>query len=128
MGRKQSRRDGFDGPVGDQDGSSAGIEKGAPQAGDGVSPQSLTDAGVRAVSVLFEPRENVPVDLGTLKVVVQKMFDIDITERVTPYASPQGISIDDAKVPSGEHLIEISVADVQGRRTTQLVKLSIARP
>jgi hypothetical protein len=81
-----------------------------------------------AVSVRFEPRENVPVDLGSLKVVVQKLFDIDITDRVMPFASPEGIMIDDAKIPSGEHLVEISVADMEGRRSSEIVKLSVGKP
>lgn len=81
-----------------------------------------------AVSVHFEPRENVPVDLASLKVVVQKLIDIDITDRVMPYATADGISIDEAKVPSGEHLVEISVADAQGRRTSEILKLSVTKP
>jgi hypothetical protein len=80
------------------------------------------------VTIKFEPRDNVPVDAKSLKVVVQKMFDIDITDRVRPYLKPDGIYIDEAKVPSGEHVIEITLADEKGRKSTETLKLTISKP
>jgi hypothetical protein len=80
------------------------------------------------VAIKFEPRDNVPVDARSLKVVVQKMFDIDITDRVRPYLKPDGIYIDEAKVPSGEHVVEITLADEKGRKSTETMKLTINKP
>lgn len=81
-----------------------------------------------AVTIRFEPRGDAAVDPASLKVVVQKLFDIDITDRVRPYASAEGIAMDQAKIPAGEHVVEISVADDHGRRTSEIVKLTVVGP
>ena len=76
------------------------------------------------VSIRFEPRA-APADLSTLKVVVVKLISIDITERVRPYASPQGIQIPDARLPSGTHIVRISLADAGGGFSRKQVTFSI---
>ena len=65
------------------------------------------------VSVKFVPR-SAPVDLASLKVTVLKLFGIDITDRIRPYTTATGIQIPDAKLPSGEHTVRITVADASG--------------
>lgn len=65
------------------------------------------------VLVRFTPR-SAPVDLSTLAVSVVKLISIDITDRVRPYTSPEGINIPDAKLPSGKHTVRISVGDAGG--------------
>jgi len=76
------------------------------------------------VSIRFEPRA-APVDLSTLKVMVVKLISIDITERVRPYTSPQGIQIPDARLPSGTHTVRISLADTAGGFSRKQVTVSI---
>lgn len=65
------------------------------------------------ILVRFEPR-TAPVDLSSLKVTLMKFIPIDLTDRVRPYASLEGIRIPDARLPSGEHTVRISVADNAG--------------
>lgn len=65
------------------------------------------------ILVKFEPR-NSPVDVSSLKVTLVKFVPIDITDRVRPYVSPEGIRIPDARLPSGEHTVRISLADNAG--------------
>jgi hypothetical protein len=86
---------------------------------DGTSTPVLVE-----VSIRFEPRA-APVDLSTLKVMVVKLISIDITERVRPYASPQGIQIPDARLPSGTHTVRISLADTAGGFSRKQVTVSI---
>ena len=76
------------------------------------------------VSIRFEPRA-APVDLSTLKVMVVKLISINITERVRPYTSPQGIQIPDARLPSGTHTVRISLADTAGGFSRKQVTVSI---
>ena len=76
------------------------------------------------ISVKFVPR-GAPVDLGSLKVILMKLFGIDITDRVRPYATPTGIQIPDAKLPSGEHTVRITVADASGGISQKQVTLAI---
>jgi hypothetical protein len=65
------------------------------------------------IAVKFVPR-SAPVDLSSLKVTVVKFLDIDITDRVRPFATPAGIQIPDARLPAGEHRVRITVADASG--------------
>ncbi len=76
------------------------------------------------VSIRFEPRA-APVDVSTLKVMVVKLFSIDITDRVRPYSSPQGIHIPDARLPSGTHTVRISLADTAGGVSRKQVIVSV---
>lgn len=54
------------------------------------------------------------VDLSSLKVEVVKIFAIDITNRVRPYATQKGIQADNAILPAGEHKFRITIGDVDG--------------
>ena len=77
------------------------------------------------ISVKFVPRGGALVDLTSLKVTLMKLFGIDITDRVRPYASPDGIKIPDAKLPSGEHTVRITVADASGGVSQKHVTLMV---
>jgi len=76
------------------------------------------------VSVKFAAR-SAPVDISSLKVQVVKLVPIDITERVRPYTDIQGIHIPDAKLPSGEHKVRISLADKEGGLTRKEMVVTI---
>ena len=65
------------------------------------------------ILVKFASR-NAPVDVASLQVTLVKFIPIDITERVRPFTSPEGIRIPDARLPSGEHTVRISLADKGG--------------
>jgi hypothetical protein len=57
--------------------------------------------------------------------MVVKLVSIDITDRVRPYTSPQGIHIPDARLPSGTHIVRISVADTAGGVSRKQITVSI---
>lgn len=76
------------------------------------------------IAVRFTPRQQ-PIDLASLKVTVVKFISIDITDRVRPYLSAQGIQIPDAKLPSGEHTVRISLSDVTGAASVKQATMKI---
>lgn len=76
------------------------------------------------IAVKFVPR-SAPVDLSSLKVTVVKFIGIDITDRVRPFATPAGIQIPDAKLPSGEHTVRIAVADASGGVSRKQLTLTV---
>jgi len=54
------------------------------------------------------------VDLSSLKVEVLKLWTIDITNRVLPYTTREGINVENATLPSGEHKLRVTIGDVGG--------------
>ena len=76
------------------------------------------------ILIRFTPRQ-APVDLSTLNVTLVKFFNIDLTDRVRPYMSPEGIHIQDAKLPSGEHTLHLTLADMDGGLTTEEISLRV---
>jgi hypothetical protein len=65
------------------------------------------------VSIRFTPRSE-PVDLASLKVTLVKFIAIDITDRIRPYVTPEGIQVNEAKIPPGKHRVRITLADKAG--------------
>ncbi len=77
------------------------------------------------LDIRFELPGLTAVDLSTLRVTVLKLWEIDITERVRPYASPEGISMTQVDLPKGEHTFRIAIADEDGRRTAQTLSVTV---
>ena len=77
-----------------------------------------------AIIVRFVPNGK-EVDLSSLKVEVLKFLKIDITKRVLPYATRQGIQAENAILPAGEHKLQVTIGDVGGgiSRKVFLVKI-----
>jgi hypothetical protein len=91
---------------------------------------------------IIKPEQNVPlrspipiivrfvpngkdVDLSALKVEVMKFVTIDITERVLPYASREGIHVENAFLPSGDHVLRLTIGDVNGGISQKLIQIKI---
>ena len=66
------------------------------------------------------------IDLNSLRVTYLRLWGIDITDRIKPYLSTQGIDVDNADIPPGEHSIELEVRDTLGRVIKQVLKLSVS--
>jgi len=76
------------------------------------------------VAVRFVPRLG-PVDLASLKVSIVKFITIDITDRVKPFATTEGIQVKEANIPSGSHRVRISVADTAGGISVKEVTMEV---
>lgn len=97
--------------------------RGARVAGSGPTIELVTPeegkpvAAPVTVFIRFLPNQ-APVDLSSLKVVLLKVVKIDITDRLRPYASEEGIRINEGKFPSGKFRLRVTLADVQGNTTS----------
>lgn len=66
------------------------------------------------------------IDLNSLNITYLRSSGIDLTPRVRPYASAQGIDIPDAEAPPGEHLIKVTITDSEGRQGVSNFTLTVA--
>ncbi len=69
------------------------------------------------LDVGFTPTDGTEVDMSSLKVIYLKLWGIDITDRIRPYITKDGIYAENADLPPGEHAIEIDIKDNLGRTT-----------
>lgn len=89
-----------------------------------------TYASPLGIDIGFEPVNGAAIDLRTLKVTVVTHTVIgdltfDITDDVSPYASPGGIHARRAAIPAGEHTVTISVADTRQRRAERQLTIIV---
>lgn len=65
------------------------------------------------------------VNLSSLKVEVLKLWTIDITNRVLPYTTREGINVENATLPSGEHKLRVTIGDVEGGVSRKIFQVKI---
>jgi hypothetical protein len=68
-----------------------------------------------ALMVRFNARDGAAPDLATLRVECLKSPVIDLTPRLKPYFTSEGVKIDRTTLPPGLHNFRVSVSDVRGR-------------
>jgi len=66
-----------------------------------------------------------PVDLATLKVTLVKLVNIDLTDRVRQYLSPEGLRVPQVNLPIGEHVVRLSLGDQAGGVTVKEIILNV---
>ena len=65
------------------------------------------------------------IDLAKLKVECLKIIIIDLTKRVLPYTTKEGIKIDKAELPKGKHKIRVTIGDVAGGITQEIFTVEL---
>jgi hypothetical protein len=75
--------------------------------------------------VVFEPRGESRIDPAATRMVYLKATPVDLLPRVK--ASASGLTLEGAEVPPGEHFIQISVQDSEGRVTNSLLHLNVVK-
>jgi hypothetical protein len=77
------------------------------------------------IAVMFIPRGGKTVDLGMLRVECLKIITIDLTKRVMPHATRDGIAIENAELPSGKHKIRVTIGDADGGVTQKVLSVRV---
>lgn len=91
-----------------------------------VSPQNgKTYKSPVPIQIRFQPRDGKEIDLSSFKVELLKLFTIDITYKLLPYTSKDGINLPEADIPPGKHMIRVSLGDVTGGITNVLLVVSV---
>ena len=96
-----------------------GVEQVSPDPNRGVtSPLPL--------KIKFIARNNVAIDPASVKVTYLKSKNVDLTDRIKKYLTPDGIDMAKAEIPPGTHQLRINLKDKNGRTSTATLKLTVA--
>ncbi len=79
------------------------------------------------LKVSFEARGGAKIDPTSLKAVYLKSPSVDLTERLKPAITANGIELTGAEVPVGEHQINISITDSEGRQSSSVITLKVSK-
>ena len=77
------------------------------------------------ILIHFVPNNGKDVDLSKLKIEVLKIITIDITKKVLPFATKEGIKLEKASLPQGEHKIRVIIGDVGGGMTEKVLRVKV---
>ena len=79
-----------------------------------------------SLRVKFQIRNNVEIDLASIKLTYLKARPIDLTDRIKAHIKPDGIEMNGAEVPPGTHSLRLDLKDKQGRVAAAIIKLTVA--
>jgi hypothetical protein len=77
------------------------------------------------LDIQFMSAKGAAIDLDSLRVHFRKVWNIDITDYVRPYVSPEGIRMTNATLPRGRHTVTLAIADNQGRTSSRTMTMEI---
>ena len=108
-----------------------GINTRGPARGPAVDQLSPDPADQNVNSPLplkikFSRRNNVAINMASVKITYLKSPLVDLTDRIKPYLTEDGIEMKQAEVPPGTHFLLLNLRDAQGRVTSATIKLSVA--
>ena len=93
-----------------------------------VSPENpMNVVSPFTLKVNFEARGGAKVDPAATKITYLKSTPVDLLPRVKPGLSDTGIVLEGAEVPPGEHVIQLSVQDSEGRVTNTTFLLNVVK-
>ena len=79
------------------------------------------------LKLAFEPRGGAKIDAASLKISYLKATPIDLLARVKSGVSESGIDLANAEIPPGEHSIQVSLQDSEGRKSTTVITLTVEK-
>jgi hypothetical protein len=75
--------------------------------------------------VHFEAHGGAQIDPSSVRVIYLKQPNVDLTDRLRPYVTAEGIDMTQAQVPSGEHLLRVEVKDTDGRAAEAVLSFTV---
>lgn len=109
--------------------------------------QATATRGItRGPTVRFEAPQNVPVphkpfdfrvhfdahggskiDPGSVRITYLKTPNVDLTPRLRPYISADGIDMAQAEVPAGEHTLKVELQDTDGHAGESVFTMTVPK-
>jgi hypothetical protein len=91
----------------------------SPAAGEIQSPLNL--------KITFDPHGGSRVDADSVLLTYLRTPAIDLTQRIRPYITANGIYVIDAEVPPGTHTLRVDVSDTDGRTSSADFTFSVSK-
>jgi hypothetical protein len=90
-----------------------------------VSPDSTTPVrGTFDLKIVFEQRSGHRIDPDSVRITYLKSPAVDLTPRLKSGITEGGIAYLRAEVPQGEHMLRITVRDLDGRESTSTLTIN----
>jgi len=97
--------------------------------GPGVDAVAPPPIGVKGdpfrFAVRFKPRNGVPVDPATVRLIYSRQPAVDLSARIKPFVTAEGIDAPAVIAPPGRHVILIEATDKEGRVGRGQVTLTV---
>lgn len=71
----------------------------------------------------FVARGGSRIDPASVRVTYLRASPVNITSRLQSFSTANGIQVQDAVLPAGEHTLRVDVSDDQGRTSTSLLSI-----
>ena len=104
--------------------------RGGLTRGPSIKVVSPTDSKVKMpfdMKLVFEPHGGANIDPASVKMTYLKSPLVDLTERIKPYISANGIDMAKVEAPPGEHHLKIQVTDSKGRVGSTIVNFVVMK-
>jgi hypothetical protein len=75
--------------------------------------------------VRFIPQNSKEVDISKFKVECLKFISINITEKILPYTTKEGITMENAQLPAGQYTFRLTIGDVAGGITQETFQVKV---
>ena len=92
-----------------------------------ISPETGSVTSPFELKIAFEPRGGAQIDPAATKVVYLKATPVDLLPRLKVGLSDKGIELAGAETPIGEHQIQVTVQDSEGRVTNSIFVLNVVK-
>jgi hypothetical protein len=75
----------------------------------------------------FESFGGAKIDPASVKATYLKSPSVDLTQRMQKFIKDNGIEMEKAEVPPGEHVIAVQLKDTEGRAVSMNFKINVAK-
>lgn len=80
-----------------------------------------------ALKITFEARGGSRIDPASVRMTYLRATPVDLSERIRNGVSERGLELATASVPPGEHDIQLTLQDTEGRKSSQTIRLNIIK-
>ena len=104
--------------------------RGGLTRGPSIKVLSPADSKVKIpfdMKLIFEPHGGAKIDPDSVKMTYLKSPLVDLTDRIKPYISANGIDMAKVEAPPGEHHLKVQVTDSKGRVGSTIVNFVVMK-